>query len=149
MFVGYSLVDETFVLLSNQVQDVLRGAEGWDRQVATALSITKDQHLASRRPANLGLIEMPVEPGAERSGARLLEIFLDRLLWRTTTLRDDAIQHLLDERYAEMPRPPEDLTLQTTLLEFIESVPDHARRSEGWRHVRHALLQLGADLDSL
>lgn len=145
LFVGYSLVDRTFLLLADQVRAVLADSRGEARQVATVLSITRDAELGERCRPDLGLVEMPVGRGERVAGARLLELFLDRVVWKAGRVRDDAVLHLLDERYAELDRPPEDLELQRTLSEFIEKAPARAKSSQGWSHVKSALLRLGAD----
>ena len=145
LFVGYSLVDRTFLLLADQVRAVLPESPGAPRRAATVLAITRDPDLEARCAQDLGLIEMPVPREERVAGARLFEIFLDRVVWAAGRERDDAVQHLLDERYADLDRPAADRALQGTLQQFLKTVPHEAKLSDGWRHVRAALERLGAD----
>ena len=146
LFVGYSLVDETFALLAQQVRDALKESEDAPRHVGTVLPVTADRAILERCGDDLNYLPMPVEPAQAGEGARLLSVFLDRVAWRASQSRLDALQYLLDERYAEVNRPPEDDALKELVLEVLSTAPDSARRSAGWEHLVTAFRRLGADV---
>ncbi len=146
LFVGYSLVDETFSLLAEQVRDVLKDSEEPPRHVGTVLPIARASEIERRCGVELDYLPMPV--GAERAaeGARLLAVFLDRVAWRASQGRLDALQYLLDERYAEVERPQEDDALKQLVQEVLLRASPEARRSAGWQHIATAMRRLGADV---
>lgn len=81
--------------------------------------------------------------------ARLLEIFLDRLAWKTATLSAGSEQYLLDDRYAGVKRSQGDQLLQQELLAFLERVPPEAKAGTAWQVVGGALRDLGASTADL
>lgn len=143
VFVGYSLVDSTFASLAQQVRDVLRQAEEPRGLVGTVLPIRPDPQIEQRCGDDLHYVPMNATDDAE--GARLLEVFLDRMCWSAAVHSDSALQYLLDAHYAAVEREPEDEALQQALLALIADLPTPARRSAGWPHVAQALRRLGAD----
>lgn len=146
MFVGYSLVDETFALLAQQVRDVLTDSDEPRGQVGTVLPVAEDAHLRERCGDDLAYLPMPVDPSQAAEGARLLGIFLDRVAWRASQGRLDSLQYLLDDRYAEVQRTPEDDKLKELAREVLSRSGAGARRSAGWQHFVTALRRLGADV---
>jgi hypothetical protein len=77
-------------------------------------------------------------------GARLLEIFLDRLLWTANTQGNLASEYLLDDRY-ERGMSDRDLSLRKLLIRISTEAGTQARSSSGWRRVAGCLRDLDAD----
>lgn len=146
LFVGYSLVDQTFALLAQQVRDVLQDSEEPKRQVGTVLPVVEDEGIRDRCGDDLTYLPMPARPGQEAEGARLLAVFLDRVAWRASQRRLDALQYLLDQRYDDVKRPEQDDALKDLVTELLLKAKPLARSSAGWEHLAAAMRRLGAEV---
>lgn len=146
MFVGYSLVDETFVELATQVRAVLREAENPRKLVGTVVPIAPNDDIERRAGTDLRYLPMPVCPVDADLGARLLQVFLDRVCWRATIERLDSMQYLLDDRYQGVSRTPGEVELRAVASRLLNDMPSGAAGSRGWKHLSQALRHLGADL---
>jgi hypothetical protein len=148
LIVGYSLSDENVIRLAHQVREELKQGVGKDEPVGTLLPLVEDP--IRKRLWRRDLHHVPMRPDAAPASdadpgdaARTLEVFLDRLAWRTAVRSTGAEQYLLDDRYAAVTRSASDAALRRHIGQFLGSLPPEAQRSGGWRIVRDALRQLG------
>ena len=152
LFVGFSLEDVNFHRIIDDVRKALRPTEGpAARRFGTALLVEPDELRRSLWEDDLELHAMrapPADPDAAGdsdgngfvAAARRLEIFLDQLLWKSTT----SAAYLLDRNYEHALSDAEkDLR---AALEKIASDRDRYRASPAWPHVRALLEHLGASL---
>ncbi|STZ41798.1 Uncharacterised protein [Mycolicibacterium gilvum] len=84
--------------------------------------------------------------GAQSSaqGARILEIFLDRMVWTAATQSALASEYLLDKRYSSGLSDP-DAALRDLVIAMTEKASAEAKSSSGWTRVADCLRSLGAD----
>lgn len=143
LFVGFSLVDDTFARLTHQVRRVLAQALRDTGTVGTVLHLRDDPARAQLYAAELQHIHAGGRDEHVDVAARRLELFLDRLLSTTARLRDGSERYLLDDRYAGMPWMKEERSLRTTLLALAADVDPQVRRTAAWDRVREALADLG------
>ena len=107
----------------------------------TALALTtrgRDRALYT----DLRMLAMGTESSA--AGARILEIFLDRMVWTAATQSALASEYLLDNRYSTGLSGP-DAALRNLLAAMANSAGAQAKSSSGWKHVTDCLRSLGAD----
>jgi hypothetical protein len=142
LFVGFSLSDDDFHRIADDVRRVLRSLEQPDgggspagKPFGTAVVLHRRRLVEELWGDDLCWVGMGHAKSAV--AARRLEIFLDYLLART---RDTA--HLLDRRYEKLLTSGE-RALRTSLLGFIESVPAQAREAPAWPRVSRFLAGLG------
>jgi len=145
LFVGFSLTDHDFMKLAEEVRTVRSASDeaqaGRLPPSGTALALHPDA-LDSRVWADqLQIVAMTPDPDV-RSAARILELFLDRLSWRS--MKDDSLaaEYLLDRRYYE-GASGDDTALREALERFENDVSEAARRSSGWSRVEQVLNDLG------
>ncbi len=153
LFVGFSLMDHNFARLAHQVRQVLASAGTAERRVGTVLALRHDvarERLWRADLDNVALAHSSEEGEAaarahdiERGAARRLELFLDRLAWRATTVRGGNEVLLLDERYAAMPWTEAEKVLRARLQDLRKSCGDLRDTSAG-RVLEEALRRLGA-----
>jgi hypothetical protein len=136
LFVGFSLLDDTFIRAAHQVRRLRddRGAPDDGRRVGTALALRDEplrQELWARdlEHVSLGTAGTPLVAAARR-----LEVFLDRLAAASAS----RSRWLLDERYAAL-RSPEDAALAGALSRLQRELPPSARSSSGWAALRRVL----------
>lgn len=100
MFVGFSMADADFLDAATRVNAVREQA---DRQqeshdVATALALHPQAVMVQ---AHFKVVSMLDDP-SDKSAARLLEIFLDRISWKATTSGPASSSYLLDPNYQDL-----------------------------------------------
>lgn len=144
LYVGFGLQDKSFLELAQRVTNVRERAEGDTRWgTGTALALTScDAAKAEYR--DLEMVHMHDDSPPE--GARILEIFLDRLSWRAARQNELATEYLLDDRYTSGLRPDEKAL--RALLAPLQSANRIARSSPGWSRVEAMLKSLGATIES-
>jgi hypothetical protein len=142
LFVGFSLSDDTFHRIADDVRRVLRSLEkpGQDdspvgKPFGTAIVLHRKRLVEELWGNDLRWVGMGKVDAA--TAARRLEVFLDYLLSRT---RDTA--HLLDRRYERLLDGGE-RALRSALLDFLRVVPAEARGSAAWPRVERFLKDLG------
>ncbi|MCV7181126.1 SIR2 family protein [Mycolicibacterium murale] len=146
LFVGYSLREKSFLDLAAEVTRVRQKALSPDHTSAgSALSLT-------RKPGDLNvdhqdLILVSMNGRSFEEGARVLEIFLDRLCWKAASSDEWAAQYLLDVDYATGLTDSEK-SLRNALRTFLKTVDMKAKSSAGWPTIAKALRNLGADPES-
>ncbi|MBB2989662.1 hypothetical protein FHR72_001125 [Mycolicibacterium iranicum] len=142
LFVGFSLTDKNFLAMAEAVSKVRARAQGAKpSKSGTALALTtrgRDRALYT----DLRMLSMGAESSAE--GARILEIFLDRMVWTAATQSTLAGEYLLDNRYSSGLSGP-DAALRDLLIAMTEKASAEARSSNGWNRVADCLRSLGAD----
>ncbi len=107
----------------------------------TALALT-EEGCERARYKDLHMLSMGAESTTE--GSRLLEIFLDRLVWTASRQSVLASEYLLDGRYGSGLSEP-DLALRDLLIAMTEKASADAKSSSGWPRVVDCLRNLGAD----
>ena len=141
-FVGFSLTDSNFLKLAQAVSAIRSRAKGVDRtKSGTAVGLT-DEDCGRARYKDLKMVSMKANSPGE--GARLLEIFLDRLVWRACKGSDLSSEYLLDGRYASGLSKP-DLELRDALIDMRDNLSTQAMRTTGWERVAKCLRDLGDD----
>lgn len=140
LFVGFSLTDKNFLAMAEAVSKVRARAQ--DRESSkpgTALALTP-KGLERAKYKDLDMLSMGGASSAE--GARVLEIFLDRLVWAASTESELATEYLLDRRYAS-GLSERDRALQDLLVGMVETASPQAKSSSGWTRVEECLRSLG------
>lgn len=142
LFVGFSLTDDNFQLIVDDVHKAIWGSDHPATPAApfgTALLLHRDPLLEELWRVDLDLVSMDQGDGAALAGeARMLEIFLDYLLAEatrgTTPLLDASFEGVLtaDER-----------AVRDLLHELQTKVPGPLRHSPAWQPVARLLERLG------
>jgi hypothetical protein len=141
LFVGFGLQDKSFLELACGVSNVRKRAKGEEPRVTgTALALTNSD-VATAEYRDLDMVHMHDDSLTE--GARILEIFLDRLAWQAARQNDLATEYLLDTRYATGLGYDEEVL--RALLAPLQSANRMATLSPGWSRVEAMLKSLGAD----
>lgn len=140
LFVGFSLTDKNFLAMAEAVSKVRARAQ--DRESSkpgTALALTAEG-LERAKYKDLDMLSMGGASSA--GGARVLEIFLDRLVWAASTESELANEYLLDGRYAS-GLSERDRALRDLLVDMVENASPQAKSSSGWTRVEECLRSLG------
>ncbi|HEY1377165.1 MAG TPA: SIR2 family protein [Gemmataceae bacterium] len=147
LFVGFSLSDDDFHRIADDVRRVLRSLEApadgkspAGKPFGTAVVLRRRRLVEELWGDDLRWVGMGRAGG--RDPARRLEVFLDYLLTRT---RDTA--HLLDARYERLLDGGE-RALRAALTEFVRRAPAAARSAAAWHRVERFLSGLGYRGDS-
>jgi hypothetical protein len=136
LFVGFSLTDENFFRIADEVRKAIRGSEPpIDRSFGTALLVEDDVLLKELWAGDVDCIALA--PNAVE-GARALEIFLDEMLAHAAT----GAEHLLDPSFVGALDNGE-IALAGALEEFVRGLPEHAQSAPAWAVVADALQRLG------
>jgi hypothetical protein len=144
LFVGFSLVDDTFARLAHQVLRLV-GSHGKEPSpLATVLQLTTDPARAELYKEGLRHIPVAKDATDLSVAARDLELFLDRMAWAACLARSGAKRYLLDPRYAGMVTPAAEHALRDRLLELLTNVTTEERATSAWSVVEKALIELGA-----
>jgi hypothetical protein len=146
LFVGYSMKEESFLKLANEVTRVRQRAQ-CPELVPTGTAIALAPRTADE-PGYEDLFTVSMDASSVTEGARRLEIFLDRLCWKASSSADWAAQYLLDDDYDSGLRPNE-RALRNALYRFLKDVGSDVRTSPGWSRVADTLKGLGVDNDRL
>lgn len=144
LFVGLSLLDDTFVRAAHQTRRVLRadsadGRHGDDAAspAGTALSLRDDPLRRELWAPDLDYVPLDCAEAPMARAARRLEIFLDRLAAGTSP----PVGWLLDDRYSGL-RTAADSALAGVLASLAD-LPADATSSLGWEPVMRTLTDLG------
>lgn len=141
LFVGFSLQDDHFLGI---VDDVRKAVRGTDQQTApapfgTALFLQENRLLEELWRDDLRCVSLQVGGESDVSEAvRLLEIFLDYVLAEAT----QSAAHLLDPSYDGVLSDTE-REIRDQLQLFEQNVSDEARTSVAWRPIAELLERLG------
>ena len=137
LFVGFSLADDNFHQVANEVRKVVRRNDSSPRRFGVVLTLRDSPGFAELWKADLDVIVIG-EGQDLPTRARSLDIFLDQLLAEATTGSD----HLLDPAYHDALTEEQQL-LANSLRTFRTSVPASATRAPEWAHVAGLLYELG------
>jgi hypothetical protein len=145
LFVGFSLVDDNFIRIADDVTRLLdryagdeHHSDAADRRLGTTVGLHRDPAKPLLWP-HLDHLFVGAETEDDDSAgrARTLEVFLDLLSARV----DRGQAYLLDERYAGLLDEPD-----TALARHLAELADHApelEKSSSWSQVRALLDTLG------
>lgn len=140
LFVGFSLTDKNFLAMAEAVSKVRARAQNRESsKPGTALALTA-KGLERAKYKDLDMLSMGGASSA--GGARVLEIFLDRLVWAASTESELANEYLLDGRYAS-GLSERDRALRDLLVDMVETASLQAKSSSGWTRVEECLRSLG------
>jgi SIR2-like domain len=136
LFVGFSLTDENFFRIADDVRKAVRGPAHTEKhRFGTALLVQENPLLSELWADDLECLTMADEA---REGGRNLELFLDRMLASAST----GAQHLLDPAFAGALDDGE-AALSHALQQFHAGIPEAARATPAWAVIEDALRRLG------
>ncbi|RJK97958.1 SIR2 family NAD-dependent protein deacylase [Vallicoccus soli] len=135
LFVGFSLLDDTFIRAAHQVRR-LREEHGGP-PVGTALALREEPLRQELWAQDLTQVSLGGATTPLPAAARRLEVLLDRVAASSTPRSG----WLLDDRYAAL-RSPQDAALAGALARLRRELPEEATGSPAWEEVR-ALLEDG------
>lgn len=141
LFVGFSLTDDNFHRIADDVRKAIRGPSHERRRpepFGTALLLFEDRLMEELWRGDLHCVSMTRRPSSVGEAARQLEVFLDILLSETAS----NAAHLLDEDYLAV-LTGEERILRDRLRRFETSVPESVRRSLAWQPIGELLERLG------
>jgi hypothetical protein len=143
LFVGFSLSDDNFHRIADDVRRAVRGtASGSSEPFGTSLLLGQDQPaLTELWRGDLCCVGIGDQDEDIPHRARDLEIFLDHVLAGATT----GAEHLLDPAFDVVLTDPE-RALAEALRQFADSMPSEARRAPQWPMVSRLLDDLGSAL---
>ncbi len=143
LFVGFSLVDDTFARLTHQVLRVLEQYGAESRSMATVVHLTAEPAREALYSTGLEHVALAPEGSSVPEAARTLELFLDRLGWAASRARSGSERYLLDRRYDGLKRPVEEELLRERLRAFLAETTPEERETAAWRRIAKALDDLG------
>ncbi|MCA9854870.1 MAG: SIR2 family protein, partial [Dehalococcoidia bacterium] len=103
LFVGFSLTDENFHRIADDVRRAMSGQGQSDLRCGTAMVLSPDPLMAELWLPEIACTPVSEGGGATRAAARELEIFLDRVLAECT----DMTSHILDDTFEHLLSPGE------------------------------------------
>jgi hypothetical protein len=144
LFVGFSLEDDNFHRIADDVRKVARSSRREnDEPFGTSIVLVDRPFLAQLWEREIDMVVLRKEdparaPGAQlREAARLFEIFLDYLL---AQVADPS--YLLDDRFIDL-LTSEERALRKLLLALTTPEMGALRGTPAWSHVERLLFQLG------
>jgi hypothetical protein len=150
LFVGFALRDDNFHRIADAVRTAIHpiDADAEDKRARFGTALVLLHSPLQEELWHDDLHWTPVselEPGEDQAAAeahagRRLEIFLDCLLARTS-----SVSYLLHPDFRAVLSPGE-RTLADLLREFTRQVPPDAREAPAWRRIELLLRSLGLDL---
>jgi hypothetical protein len=137
MFVGFSLTDDNFHRIADDVRKAVREPQqGWNDPFGTAL-VLEDEPLMRELWAN-DVTCLAVGDAASPIGGQQLDLFLDA----TVSAASTGARHLLDPEF-EGALDEGERTLSTALQAFLADLPPIARQTAAWAVVIRSLEDLG------
>jgi hypothetical protein len=143
LVVGASMTDDNVIRLVHEVAELTKN-DG-KRTFGTVLSLSADPLRERLWDPEFAYVDFGNDENDVRRSARELEIFLDRV----AMLAAPRSRHLLDPRYRELLKTPEERELAQRLASLaadITSLP--ATATTHWREVTEALNRLGAPISN-
>jgi hypothetical protein len=152
LFVGFSLRDDNFLRIADEVRKVMRrralDAKNGHRPFGTALLLNPSTLIQSLWKDDIACVGIDGEVGesataldqqpSTKAAANQLEILLDYVLYEA----NQNVGHLLDDRYADL-LSPEEAQLKAALRTLQEATGPSVRRLPAWDHVAALLTRLG------
>lgn len=138
LFVGFSMSDENFHRIADDVRRSLGETRASGQAFGTSLLLHRDALLAELWEGDVGIVAMADNGAPTEAAARRLEIFLDCLL----THASDNSAHVLDPDFAGLLSDDE-----RHLKEALGRLRDEAggRSSQLWRPIHELLARYGSD----
>ncbi|MCA9826751.1 MAG: SIR2 family protein, partial [Dehalococcoidia bacterium] len=143
LFVGFSLTDENFHRIADDVRRAMSGQGQSDLRCGTAMVLSPDPLMAELWLPEIACTPVSEGGGATRAAARELEIFLDRVLAECT----DMTSHILDDTFEHLLSPGE-LELRSALRAMEYALGGDARSTGAFSRVEQLLVDLGLGKDS-
>lgn len=139
LFIGFSLNDDNFHRIVEDVRQAVAGVAGEGRPFGTTLLLHEDELMRELWKDDLDVVAMdgPAEE-IDKKAVRRLEIFLDELLAQATT----NVAHLLDRDYEALLSDTEQ-ELRMLLEELVEKATPALRASPAWQAVEDLLANFG------
>ncbi len=137
LFVGFSLQDDNFLRIVDDVRRALRRTPT-EESFGTALLLRCDPILRELWEGELELASLGELDEEHGLVARRLEIFLDFLLSQATS----HTAYLLRPNF-EGALTPSEQALRKALLEWLEELPEKAREAPAFEQLERALERLG------
>ncbi len=139
LFVGFSLQDDNFHRIVEDVRQAVSGVAGEGRLFGTTLLLHEDELMRELWDDDLDVVAMdgPAQK-IDKAAVRRLEIFLDHLLAQATT----NLGHLLDRDYESL-LSDEERELRTILEELVSSTSPALRAAPVWEAVEELLAGFG------
>lgn len=150
LFVGFSLNDDNFLKIVDDVQIAMDPSGGLGSQIGTTLLIEPNPNLAHLWGSEMNIVDMlSVEESIAHSdrttrlalGARRLEIFLDYLAFLATT----SASHLLDPDFSGVLTEAE--RKLSAVLSTLAAYGDESDLPRAWSLIEAMLKRLGLPTD--
>lgn len=140
LFVGFSLNDDNFHRIADDVRRALGDSDVARENFGTSLVLGRDQLLEELWLPDIKCLPMSDTPKGEDlpGDARRLEIFLDALL----ALSTQSTAHLMDETYDAVLDDGE-RELRHRLGELQRGLPEEVRKTGAWAEVEGLLQRMG------
>ena len=144
LFVGFSLRDENFQRIIDEVRVAIRGdRSSFNHKFGSVLSLQANRLLQEIWSEDLGWVvfseaDQPHDEQSQASAARLQEIFLDYLASHATSLSC----HLLNPKYDAVLSDGE-RAFRNSLQEFMQTVPPSAKATPAWEQFQELLGSMG------
>jgi hypothetical protein len=136
LFVGFSLRDETFLRIADDVRKAVQSDSGSAvARFGTALLLRDDPLLRELWAGELDCVSLG---SRDLTNGRMLDLFLDRMLATAST----RAQHLLDDSFTGALDTGE-AALRDALRTFEIELPAAARATPAWAIVEAAVDRLG------
>lgn len=138
LFVGFSLGDDNFHRVADDVRRAIGAGASLPHPFGTALFLERQRSLEALWRGELLCETVGAEGDDALAAGRQLDILLDLLLAESTT----SFAHVMDGAFRDA-LTSEEQALALSLEEFANRVPVAARRAPEWRHVERFLVDLG------
>jgi hypothetical protein len=144
LVVGASMTDDNVIRLVHEVADLTQDHRE-PAPFGTVLSVRTDAVRAALWAPEFDFVDLGADTDADPVAARKLEVFLDRV----ALLAAPRSAHLLDPRYRELLKTPEERELADELRDVVARVEAVRGRDAacGWDDVAGALEGFGATGD--
>ncbi|GMU53952.1 MAG: SIR2 family protein [Candidatus Xenobia bacterium] len=136
LFVGFSLNDDNFLRIVDDVRRALRREE--EQPFGTALLLTCDPMLRELWEGELDLVSLSEDLESEECAPRRLEIFLDFLLAESICHTSYLLRPHFEGALSKSER-----ALRQALLKWLEDLPPLARQAPAFAQLEQALERLG------
>jgi hypothetical protein len=139
LFVGFSMSDDNFHRIADDVRRSLQSGTHGERSFGTSLLLSPDPMLTELWGQDVDIVPIGNEDESRAEAARRMEVFLDCLLAFAT----DNAAHLLDPDFAGLLWG-DDMELRSALLNLWVASEG---RTGTWGPVRELLRRFGATFD--
>ena len=138
LFVGFSLADDNFHRIADDVRRAIRQPGSSPAKFGTALSVSHDPLTEELWGADLDILSLHREGDAKGDAGWRLDVFLDHLLAEATTVG----HHLVDDRFTGM-LTDEEKRLRCAVNAFAKAVEDSGVDLASWPVIDKMLASVG------